>query len=83
MISINDFQILPFDKQCDFITIFADYLVYRVELDNKYYLYSMGDFFVEVCYAPYEGKVKGIHAFTNAEELEPYLNEVSISVLSV
>lgn len=80
MISISDFQILPFDKQCDFITVFADYLINRVELDQKYYLYYMKDYFVEVCYSPYESKVKHIHAFKNTDMLEPYLGEVSLEL---
>lgn len=80
MISITDFQTLPFDKQCDFITVFADYLINRVELDKKYYLYYMKDYFVEVCYSPYESKVKHIQAFQNVDSLEPYLEEVSLEL---
>lgn len=83
MITLKDFQILPFNKQCDFITVFADYLIYRIELDTKYYLYHMGDFFVEVCYAPYEARVKQINAFKSIHQLEPYLEDIGVtSVLS-
>lgn len=80
MISITDFQTLPFDKQCDFITVFADYLINRVELDKKYYLYYMKDYFVEVCYSPYESKVQHIQAFKNVDFLELYLEEVSLEL---
>lgn len=80
MISITDFQTLPFNKQCDFITVFADYLINRVELDKKYYLYYMKDYFVEVCYSPYESKVKHIEAFKSIDQLEPYLEEVNIEL---
>ncbi|MTI20493.1 hypothetical protein E1176_05610 [Fulvivirga sp. RKSG066] len=83
MIAIDDFQVLPFNKQCDFITVFADYLVYRIELDKKFYLYHMGDFFVEVCYVPYEGRVENINAFLDSDMLEPYLEQINIEVLSV
>jgi len=83
MISIKDFRVLPFNKQCDFITVFADYLIYRMELDRKYYLYNMGDFFVEVCYKPYEGQVEEIVAFENVDRLDPYLDQINISLLSV
>ncbi|MEQ9165065.1 MAG: hypothetical protein RLO12_02315 [Fulvivirga sp.] len=81
MISISDFQILPFDKKCDFITVFADYIVYRTEQDSKYYLYYMKDYFVEVCYCPSKGKVLGIHAFKNIDLADAYLDQIDISDL--
>jgi len=83
MISLNDFLYLPFNKQCDFITVFADYLMNRVHAGKKYYLYNMGGFFVEVCYIPAEGKIEDINAFTNDSYLEPYLQQIEISVSSV
>ena len=79
MITLTDFQELPFDKKCDFITVFADYLVYLEKDDRKYYLYYMEDFFVEVCYAPLENRVVGITAFENLDRLESYLEPVDIS----
>lgn len=81
MISINDFQVLPFDKKCDFITVFADYIVYREDNGRKFYLYFMKDYFVEVNYQPSEGKVLGIHAFKNVELAEAYLDHIDISDL--
>lgn len=83
MIPINDFKILPFDKKCDYITIFADYLIFRVEAEKKYYLYHVDSYFIEVCYAPYENKVLGINAFTESNLLDPYLDFVNITELSV
>ncbi|GAA0891996.1 hypothetical protein GCM10009122_16750 [Fulvivirga kasyanovii] len=82
MIPLNDFQILPFDKKCDYITIFADYMIYRVEDEKKFYLYHVDSYFIEVCYAPYENKVLGIKAFTETADLEAYLDFISISELS-
>ena len=81
MITIDDFQILPFNKQCDFITVFADYLVYRVEEERKYYLYAMEDYFVEVSYLPFEGKVMDIKAFHDTSTLDDYLDFIDISDL--
>ncbi|UII22419.1 hypothetical protein [Fulvivirga ligni] len=82
MIPLDDFKILPFDKKCDFITVFADYLIYRTEDDNKFYLYYLGGYFVEVCYAPYENKVLGINAFDTTDDLAPYLNDIQIGELA-
>lgn len=82
MITIDDFQILPFSKQCDFITVFADYLAYRVEDDKKYYLYAMENYFVEVSYLPVEGTVLGIKAFHSSDDLGEYLESIDISDLA-
>ncbi len=81
MITIDDFQILPFNKQCDFITVFADYLAYRIEEEKKYYLYAMENYFVEVAYLPTEGKVLEINAFHDINEIEMYLDFIDISDL--
>lgn len=82
MISIDDFKVLSFNKKCDFITVFADYLLYRVEESKKYYLYHMKDYFVEVCYLPQEGEVLGIKAFHQIDSIEPYFEHIDISDLS-
>lgn len=83
MITLDDFQILTFSKQCDFITVFADYLLYRVEEEKKYYLYAMGDYFVQVCYLPAEGKVMSIDAFYDLMSLDPYMDFIDISDLGL
>ena len=79
MITLNDFQALPFDKKCDFITVFADYLVYDEKDNCKNYLYHMDRFFVEVSYSPLENRVVGIIAFDNPNRLDCYLESVDIS----
>jgi hypothetical protein len=81
MISLNDFEVLPFEKQCDFITVFADYILNRTELDKKHYLYFMDDYFVEVSYLPLKGKVQGIKAFKKVELAEAYFEHIDISDL--
>ncbi|MBL3654603.1 hypothetical protein [Fulvivirga sediminis] len=83
MIPLDDFKTLPFDKKCDFITVFADYLIYRTEDENKFYLYYLAGYFVEVCYAPFENKVLGINAFDSATGLGPYLDAIQIGELAV
>ena len=81
MITLNDFQVLSFDKKCNFITVFGDYLLYRVEGDKKYYLYAMEGFYVEVCYLPKKGKVADINPFINSSKLDAYAESVDISDL--
>ncbi|MEM6524362.1 MAG: hypothetical protein AAGF85_04605 [Bacteroidota bacterium] len=82
MITIDDFQILPFSKQCDFITVFADYLAYRIEEEKKYYLYAMENYFVEVAYLPVEGRVLEIRAFYDLNQIDDYLDFIDISGLT-
>jgi len=83
MITLNDFQVLSFDKKCNFITVFGDYMLYRVEGDKKYYLYAMEGFYVEVCYLPKKGKVAEITPFIENTNLEAYADAVDISDLYV
>lgn len=78
MIAIDDFKSLTFNKKCDFITVFADYLACKTEMDRKYYLYHLNGYFVEVCYAPYESRVREINAFRDSSGLGPYLEEINI-----
>ena len=78
MISVNDFRQLTFDKKCDFITVFADYLAHIDRDDKKCYLYSMDGFFVEVSYHSTEKRVTGIHAFQSLEKLDDCLENVSL-----
>ena len=79
MITLDDFQTLPFDEKCDCITVFADYIVYRVEKERKFYLYYLENYFVEVSYSPTKREVLGIHAFKNMNLATPYLRDIDIS----
>lgn len=81
MISIKDFNTLPFDKKCDFITVFADYLANRSEDGHKYYLYHMNGYYIEVIYISSHKKVAQIKAFQSPSVLEPYLNHINIDTL--
>ena len=81
MISIKDFNTLPFDKKCDFITVFADYLAHRTDDGHKYYLYHMNGYFIEVIYIPSHKKVAQIRAFTSLKSLTPYLSKIKIDEL--
>lgn len=81
MIPLDDFKILPFDKKCDFVTIFADYISCREKEDHKFYLYYLNGFFVEVNYSPSKGEVFEICAFKNVELAQSYLEQINISDL--
>lgn len=83
MISIADFQTMPFERQCDYVSIFGDYLAYRAEGGLKFYLYYMHGFFIEVSYSPPHKRVIGIYAFREVSILEPYLDRIEINISSL
>jgi len=81
MISIKNFNTLPFDKKCDFITVFADYLAHRADDGHKYYLYHLNGYYIEVIYIPSHKRVAQIKAFNSPKGLTPYLSDVNIDAL--
>lgn len=81
MITLEDFKYASFEKKCDVVTSFSNYLTMRKLGDCKIYLYYADDFFIEVYYSPVYKKVLMINAFKNAEELMPYVESVSLADL--
>ncbi len=81
MITLEDFKYASFEKKCDVVTSFSNYLTMRKLGDCKIYLYYADDFFIEVYYSPVYKKVLMINAFKNAEELMPYVESVSLANL--
>lgn len=82
MISIKDFKVLPFEKKCDFITVFGNYLACRSETERKFFLYNLGRFFTEVEFSVEGNTVHSISCFNQMECLDPYLSLIDISDLS-
>ncbi|MCA6078526.1 hypothetical protein [Fulvivirga sedimenti] len=80
MITIDDFQTLPFERQCDYVSIFGDYLAHRSDGGLKFYLYHMEGFYVEVTYSPPHKRVIGIFAFHEIMELTPYLDDIDVNI---
>jgi len=81
MVTIQDFRVLPFEKKCDLVTYNGQYLVFRLLGECKVFLYSGGEFFIEVFYSPKYQKVLMINAFDQLIGLEPYLELVSLTDL--
>ena len=59
----------------------GDFLAVRVSNGNRYALYHLGDFFVEVKYNPEKNKLISIRPFKTRKLLEPYVDTVNISGL--
>ena len=81
MVNIHDFRSLTFEKKCDVVTYYGQYLLHRFLGDCKIFLYGADDFFIEVFYSPKYQKVLMINAFDQLSGIEPYLDEISLADL--
>ncbi len=80
--TIQDFQYASFEKKCDVVTTYSDYLLTRDSKGRKVYLYHVNEFFIEVYYSPTEKKVLAIKAFSDTRHLAPYLDKISLEGLA-
>ncbi|HTE34214.1 MAG TPA: hypothetical protein VK666_27735 [Chryseolinea sp.] len=83
MLRLHDFRVMPFEKKCDVITFYGNYLAQRALADCKVFLYFTGGFFIEVFYSPKYKKVLMINAFEKTVGLEPYLDKISLADLGL
>lgn len=72
---------MPFEKKCDQVTYFGQYLTHRFLGDCKVFLYTTDHFFIEVYYSTKYQKVLMINAFDQRAGLEPYLDTISLADL--
>lgn len=83
MLSISDFKDYTFDKKCDVVTIYSNYIMHREFPNGKAYLYHTGDFFIEVLYSSVHKKIEGINAFSDVRLLGPYAETISLAGLGL
>jgi hypothetical protein len=83
MFTLDEFRVMTFEKKCDVITFYGNYLLQRTLADCKVFLYSAEGFFIEVFYSPKHQKVLMINAFERPMGLEPYLDKISLEDLTV
>jgi hypothetical protein len=81
MLNLQDFRIMPFEKKCDVVTFYGNYLAQRTLADCKVFLYFTEGFFIEVFFSPTYQKVLMINAFEKTIGLDPYLDKISLSDL--
>ncbi|MEO1051925.1 MAG: hypothetical protein AAFX87_14940 [Bacteroidota bacterium] len=79
MVTLDDFRLLPFEKKCEFVTFCGSYLAQTDMGNEKYYLYHLEDFYVEVCFDSSTNRVFSIQAFTDIARLDAYLEHVELS----
>ena len=83
MLTLQDFRVMPFEKKCDVITFYGNYIAQRSLADCKVFLYFTEGFFIEVFYSPKYKKVLMINAFEKPIGLDPYLDKISLADLAV
>jgi hypothetical protein len=81
MVTLQNFRVMPFEKKCDVITFYGNYLAQRNCADCKVFLYQTQGFFIEVFYSPQGQKVLMINAFDKSIGLDPYLEKISLDDL--
>jgi hypothetical protein len=79
--SLEDFKLASFEKKCDHITTRASYLSSRSEMDQKAFLYHSEKYFIEVHYSLTNKRVTVIRAFSDPDNLLPYVETVSFDDL--
>ena len=83
MFTLDEFRLMNFEKKCDVITIYGNYLLQRSLADCKVFLYYAEGFYIEVFYSPKHQKVLMINAFERSIGLAPYLENISLEDLTV
>jgi hypothetical protein len=83
MFTLEEFRLMNFEKKCDIITFYGNYLLQRAIGHCKVFLYYAEGFYIEVYYSAKHQKVLMINAFENATGLDPYLEKISLEDITV
>lgn len=75
----NRFNKMAVEEQLRFIQDKADVLLELAKYNLKLYLYTCGNFYIEVFRINDTGEVINIYAFEDLINLEPYLEQIDIS----
>ena len=59
----------------------GEFLAERFSNEQRYALYHLGEFFVEVEYNPKKNKLISLRPFKTKKLLEPYLHQIDINKL--
>jgi len=62
---------------------FKDFVIERKETNFSILLYQVQSFYVEVFYSGKENKISRLRSFSSINQLEPYLNNIDISGISL
>ncbi len=83
MATLEDFQCSSFERKCDWVISYSNFIASRILGSAKVYLYHSGNFFIEVYYSTTYKKVLMINAFNSISGLEPYTENICLSDLKI
>jgi len=72
--TLYEFNLLDINNQMKTVNQQGVYLDNHITQDEKFNLYAINMFFVEVCYNSLENKVSGIKSFKSGHLLDRYCN---------
>ena len=71
---LYEFNLLDINNQMETVNQQGVYLDNHITKDEKFNLYAINMFFVEVCYNSIENKISGIKSFKSGHLLDRYSN---------
>ena len=72
--TLYEFNLLDINNQMETVNQQGVYLDNHITKDEKFNLYAINMFFVEVCYNSLENKISGIKSFKSGHLLDKYSN---------
>ena len=72
--TLYEFNLLDINNQMETVNQQGVYLDNHITKDEKFNLYAINMFFVEVCYNSLENKISGIKSFKSGHLLDRYSN---------
>ena len=72
--ALYEFNLLDINNQMETVNQQGVYLDNHITKDEKFNLYAINMFFVEVCYNSIENKISGIKSFKSGHLLDRYSN---------
>jgi hypothetical protein len=72
--TLYEFNLLDINNQMETVNQQGVYLDNHITKDEKFNLYAIDMFFVEVCYNSLENKISGIKSFKSGHLLDRYSN---------
>jgi hypothetical protein len=72
--TLYEFNLLDINNQMETVNQQGVYLDNHINKNEKFNLYAVGMFFVEVCYNSLENKISSINSFKSGHLLDKYSN---------
>ena len=72
--TLYEFNLLDINNQMETVNQQGVYLDNHITKDEKFNLYAIDMFFVEICYNSLENKISGIKSFKSGHLLDRYSN---------